>query len=359
MAAGDAIAVAGEIDAEIYAPEGSPPRISWSIRADAVLTAQTGARKRSATEPPREELNDPIPFWEVIEQARSADIVATARGFGVSLKRVSASELAGACPRCGGHDRFGVNAQKRVWHCRGCAKGGSIIDLVQHVRGCDFREAVDFLTGNGSMPVPQARPKPTVEPTTDNGDNREKALALWPEGVYPTKTVVERYLASRWLKLDDDIAGEVLRWHPRIGAMIALFRNIQSGEPQAVSRTFLDSEGKKLGRRFLGPVRGVAVMLDAFDEVLGGLHIGEGVETCMAARQLGLRPCWTLGSAPAVTAFPVLGGVESLTLLRENDDASARSCEACAARWHAAGREVFINQPTNGKDLNDAIRSSP
>jgi Toprim domain-containing protein len=79
----------------------------------------------------------------------------------------------------------------------------------------------------------------------------------------------------------------------------------------------------------------------------------------MAARWLGLRPAWALGSAPAVAAFPVLGGVGCLTLLRENDDASERACETCAARWHAAGREVFFNQPTTGKDLNDAIRNLP
>ena len=63
MAAGEAVAVAGELDAEIYTPEGGQPRVSWSIRADAVLTTNSGARKRSATEPePQEGPDDPIPF---------------------------------------------------------------------------------------------------------------------------------------------------------------------------------------------------------------------------------------------------------------------------------------------------------
>jgi single-stranded DNA-binding protein len=64
MEAGDAIAVAGELDAEVYVPEGGQPRISWSIKADAVLSANSGARKRNATEPeqPREGPDDPIPF---------------------------------------------------------------------------------------------------------------------------------------------------------------------------------------------------------------------------------------------------------------------------------------------------------
>jgi hypothetical protein len=297
---------------------------------------------------------------EFIARARDADIVAMADRLGASLKRVTSTERAGPCPKCVGSDRFAVNIKRQIWNCRGCATGGAdAISLVRHMHNCSFREAVDFLTDGRSMTASQARPKPPEPTSKDEGDNREKALALWRVGDDPRPTVVKLYLNSRALELDDDLAGEVLRWHPRIGAMLGLFRNILTGEPQAISRTFLDREGKKLGRKFLGPVAGAAVMLDPFDEVTTGLHIGEGVETCMAARQLGLRPCWALGSAPAVAAFPILGGVECLTLLRENDDASARSCEACAARWHAAGREAFLNQPTNGKDLNDAIRSSP
>jgi len=108
--------------------------------------------------------------------------------------------------------------------------------------------------------------------------------------------------------LGEDVAGQVLRWNNRIGAMVALFRNIQTDRPQAISRTFLDAGGRKLRRRFLGPVGGCAIKLDQAN-VLGRLHIGEGIETCMTARQLGLRPCWALGSAGAVARFPVLAGV--------------------------------------------------
>jgi hypothetical protein len=63
MTAGEAIAIAGEIDAEVYVPEGGQPRVSWSVKVDAVLSANTGARKRNAAEPeqPREE-RDEIPF---------------------------------------------------------------------------------------------------------------------------------------------------------------------------------------------------------------------------------------------------------------------------------------------------------
>jgi len=46
-------------------------------------------------------------------------------------------------------------------------------------------------------------------------------------------------------------------------------------------------------------------------------------------------------------------------LLRENDGGkSAAACERCAARWHAAGREVRIDDPDQEfKDLNDILIS--
>jgi len=34
--------------------------------------------------------------------------------------------------------------------------------------------------------------------------------------------------------------------------MLALFRNAKTIEPQAISRTFLDSAARKIGRKFLG-----------------------------------------------------------------------------------------------------------
>lgn len=147
--------------------------------------------------------------------------------------------------------------------------------------------------------------------------------------------------------------------------MLALFRNIETGEPQAVSRIFIGQNAKKIERKFLGPVTGAAIMLDPFDEVLAGLHIGAGVETCMTAQQhprMNFRPTWALGSDAAIAALPVLGGVECLTLIQENDtknNSSQRACEACALRWDAAGREVRINTPNYGNDLNDAIRGKP
>ena len=186
--------------------------------------------------------------------------------------------------------------------------------------------------------------------------NMAAALALWAAGVDPRGTPVKRYLRSRQLILDDDIAGYVLRWHPHVRAMLALFRDIRTDEPRAISRTFLDGEGNKLGRKFLGPVKGAAVKLDSDETVLGGLHVGEGIETCLSARQLGLKPCWALGSDRGLASFPLLSGIKALSILREHDEANTKAAIACGTRWKTASREVFDVWPNAGKDVNDAIR---
>lgn len=189
-------------------------------------------------------------------------------------------------------------------------------------------------------------------------DNWNAAMELWRSSIDPRGSLAERYLHSRSLDIDDDVAWNVLRWNPTIKAVVALFRNIQTGKPQAVSRTYLDGDGGKIERRFLGRVSGAAIKLDPDENVLTGLYIGEGVETCLAARQIGLKPTWALGSCMAIGAFPVLSGIECLSILRELDEANSRNADACGMRWHCAGKQVFNVNPKFGNDINDVIRGA-
>jgi putative DNA primase/helicase len=245
--------------------------------------------------------------------------------------------------------------------------GDDPLECRDHVRGHLGLDPNGWRTQSRSRrpQEPRARPAPATTTrkeikaaTTAGSSTTAAALALWDASTDPRPTPVGLYLECRGLKLEDDVAGDVLRWSSIAECMIALFRSIETDEPRAISRTFLSPDGRKLGRKFLGPVGGCAIKLDADDAVLGGLHVSEGIETAQAARQLGLRPTWALGSAGAITSFPILSGVEALTLLAENDEASAHAAERCAARWHAAGREVLVNRSLVGKDLADFFKGS-
>jgi hypothetical protein len=75
--------------------------------------------------------------------------------------------------------------------------------------------------------------------------------------------------------------------------------------------------------------------------------------------QLGFRPAWALGDAGSVRKFPVLSGIECLTIIVDNDEngAGQRSALECSSRWTSAGREVFRVVPEHpGHDINDVIQ---
>jgi putative DNA primase/helicase len=300
------------------------------------------------------------------DDAKHVDIAGLAHQLGARLRR-SGRFLVGACPLgCASQDGFIINPEKRLFFCRPSDARGDAVDMVEHVRGCSKVEALAYVTGRPTAESTarrakadeEVRAKPKVT-TIATATTTADALMLWGQGVDPRETLAELYLnRERKLELGAGLAGEILRWHPGACALLALFRNILTGEPQAVSRIFIDRNGKKTDRKFLGPVTGAAMMLDAFEEVLEGLHIGEGLETCMTGRQrYDFRQIWALGSTSGITSFPVLRGIECLTLLRENDGGkSAAACERCAARWHGAGREVRIDDPDQEfKDLNDIL----
>lgn len=194
----------------------------------------------------------------------------------------------------------------------------------------------------------------------------KRAVAIWDAGSDPRGTLAETYLnVHRKLDLNADLAGGVLRFHPacpwrnentgktdRVPALIAAFRSIDDGTITAIHRIALNSDGSKIDRRMLGVVHRAAVMLDPIGHELS---IGEGIETCMAARQLGVRPTWALGSTGAIAGFPILVGVERLIILGETGQASAEAIRFCGRRWRRTGRRVSIARPEIGNDLNDEL----
>ena len=219
----------------------------------------------------------------------------------------------------------------------------------------------------------QTAKRPLREKTEDDLIRIQRAQGLWNEAAGPHGTTAVQYLLARALDLPDDLAGAVLRFHPRcpwrnedtgrterIPALLAAFRSIDDDDITAVHRIRLDQPQlwPKAGRRMLGLVHHGAVKLDP---VATTIMIGEGVETCMAARQcmasgdIERTPVWALGSGGAISFFPVLDGVRRLIILGESGEASAQAVRLCGQRWQRAGRRVQVLYSEIGSDVNDAL----
>ena len=90
-----------------------------------------------------------------VQRAKAVPIEREIERRGLKLRRIGL-ERVGACPKCGGDDRFAINIKKQVFNCRGCGAAGDVIQLVEHLDGVDFTTACNTLTG---QPPPKANGK--------------------------------------------------------------------------------------------------------------------------------------------------------------------------------------------------------
>jgi len=307
----------------------------------------------------------------LITRAKNTSIESFLEGLGHLLQRVG-GELVGPCPVCGGRDRFAVNTRRQIWNCRQCAKGGDVIDLVQHVYNLSVAEAIKHLTGEQARPARMApiAPTPKISNIDDERQRREAAAhRVWQESIAIAGTPGEAYFEGRGIPLGDVPGYGGLRWHPycpwengTAPCVVARFTDAITGEARGIWRRPING-GKP---KSLGPMRGAVIRLWPDEDVTTGLVIGEGVETMLAfatrfACPRGttlFRPAWAAASAGNLEDFPVLPGIGTLTIAADND-ANGRGQEAakqCAARWAKAGREVFIRMPNKiGCDFNDMV----
>jgi hypothetical protein len=71
----------------------------------------------------------------------------------------------------------------------------------------------------------------------------------------------------------------------------------------------------------------------------------------------GFRPMWATGSTALMAKFPVLSGIEALTIIADHDanGAGERAAAEVASRWREAGKEARVWRPKSIGDLNDIL----
>ena len=169
--------------------------------------------------------------------------------------------------------------------------------------GCDARDVIAELVQRGLWPG-RDRPEPArVVPIRkfardrSPADDLARAKAILRESHPITGTLAVRYLEGRDLHATD--LPTCLRFHPALWhsrtrenwpAMVAPLRDIRTNEIVGVHRTFLARDGRGKApieppRMVLGRRKGACIKLTADEDVAEGLHIGEGIETCVACMQ--------------------------------------------------------------------------
>lgn len=212
---------------------------------------------------------------------------------------------------------------------------------------------------------PRALKRPTLAVAENDREAQRRfdlAMRLWAEAGDPRRTIAERYLRSRSLKLPPPPS---LRFHgglkhPSGGiwpAMIALVTRGPDNVPLAVHRTFLDRDGggKALvdpQKMVLGPCRGGAVRFAAAGDLL---MVGEGIETCLAAMQATSHPVWAALSTSGLRALDLPTDVRNVIVLADGDNAGEAAALNAAMRWKREGRRVRVARPPQGSDFNDML----
>ena len=257
------------------------------------------------------------------------------------------------CPAC---DRGGRDRALSITHN---ADGSSIA----HCFRCEFVET----TGGERRPgIAPARPVAPVRHATLSTYGRE----LWA-ACSPVSEAARDYLEARGCCIPP--ADGDLRCHPALPhpsgyvgpGLVGLLSDVIDGTARSLFRAWISADGTRAavdGNRLLlknHRKAGTVCRLWGDDFVTHGLGIGEGLETTLSLAHGG-GPAWACIDSSNMASFPVLGGVECLTIAADADPAGIAAATSCAARWHAAGRTVFVvTAPTAGADMNDIAREVP
>ena len=241
---------------------------------------------------------------EMIERAKGVDLRSLAERYGELRHCSGPKELEGACPKCGGNDRFHVRAE--WFFCRRChPKPGDPIEFLRWLQpGLSFPEAVQQLAG-GALPVaatrwpaaPAHRAAPAKPQPASWQRDTERLVAqaaerLWqPEGE-PARAYLERRALDPFVWLAYGLGYESAAAVPgtqgqqRAPAVVLPWRSA-SGALPAVRFRFLEPQGEHrltalAGSQFAGKLFGGCLLPAAsFEPLAEGERPGESVRSLL------------------------------------------------------------------------------
>lgn len=233
----------------------------------------------------------------------------------------------GACPFCGGIDRwrFDNKGGKGTYYCNACGSGDGFGFLMK-LKGWDFRETAKqiekIITGI----------EPEILSPKDIFQKMELIKKIFNESkIVEDGDPVWKYLNARTgiqfipkdilyherLKYYDENT-RTESFHP---AMLAIVKDV-NGSGLSIHRTYLTNEGCKANvptvkKMMAGkPITGGAIRLSKVQEKLG---VAEGIETAFAASLRFGVPVWSVVSAGMMEAWQVPVGVKEVVIMADAD----------------------------------------
>ncbi len=128
----------------------------------------------------------------------SVPLAPLLRRYQVRLRRSGRDQYRGPCPihRGEGPEAFHANLRRNIFHCFSCGAGGSVLDFVAAMEGCDLREAALRLRQDALIPEKAAADLRRREQLVTKGRGAPAPLRFSLRGVDSTHA----YLAARGIQ---------------------------------------------------------------------------------------------------------------------------------------------------------------
>ena len=297
----------------------------------------------------------------------------------------------GACPKCGGKDRFRFDNLDGfgTFYCNKCGAGDGF-KFLQVYHSWSFSQALEMvgrvlrIRPDGYVGYPKRvdyylhnmgsiieRPKITIEEIA----KRKKKLNLIWQAASPVALgdPVDYYLRSRGIALE--AFPRVLRFHPRlpyynedktlVGTFPAMLALVEDGNNRNVTlhRTYL-TDGCKADvpkpKKLMLPIapratNGAAIKL--FDPVNGVLALSEGIENALSYYVATNSPAWAVMSAGGMEKVILPPSITTVIVLVDNDDRGRQAALIIAQKLISEGRSVKrVVPPGIGQDFNDVLQ---